>query len=448
MAPGSRLNVVSLRIKGKMKLLLEHHSNANLGDTAMIEGTVQRLTEVLPNWEIHVPDRPGLRTTLWSLPGVHRISDFSVMPMGHNRIAQTRFLWRFHGVWNNFVFKVALRSVGRFHRVGILPLHDGGRKQDAVKSLENFCQQFDALHIVGQSGLVEVFSDCLFQQCCLILAFAEQHKPVIMTGQQLGPLPSAIYRKLVLRVLRRVDFVGLREPTESVSICQEAQLPPQRFEVMGDDSFGMPPAPDEHVVFLLNQYGLKEHAFLAVNVRFASYTEEHRSHLQKIAAIIVKVSRNIGMPIVIVPISLNEMDSDIRAGKELREALGARDARIIDNEDLTSALIKGVLGKAFGAVCVSYHACTFALSQSVPAICMYDGTYYGQKARGICAYWGDNRLGIDLKEVNVGLAANQILDVLNDEALRKKLKTLSHKVIAQWQRIFDRRVRDIFGNVA
>ncbi len=424
-----------------IRLLLEHRSGANLGDSAMIEGAVHRLSEILPQWEIHVPDRPGLRTTLWQYPMVRQQIDYTVRPRSGD-LSRIHFLWRYNHYWRKIVHKATVLSLGNVLAAGPLLVYDGLKRDRSYGNLKSFCEEFDALHLVGQSGLVEVFSDCLFQQCCLILAFAEQGKPVILTGQQLGPLPRWLYRNLVFRTLKQVRFVGLREPSDSVTMCQEARLRPEGFEVMGDDSFGMNCASDEQILALLDQHGLVENGFLAVNVRVARYAGEHRRHLKKIARLLEELAQEFSMPILNVPISFNRGGSDVDTGRELRKIMGNGNLRVIEGDHLTAPLVKGLLGKAWSAVGISYHFCTFALSQGVPAVCLYDGAYYAQKARGLCGFWGDSRLAINLSEVNNDFAVYQIVEVANDEALRRKLEGLSRQVVAQWEAIFDLRVRE------
>lgn len=48
---------------------------------------------------------------------------------------------------------------------------------------------------------------------------------------------------------------------------------------------------------------------------------------------------------------------------------------------MTPAAVKGVLGRAWGAVGTSYHFCTFAASMGVPVACLYDGSYYSKLVR-------------------------------------------------------------------
>jgi polysaccharide pyruvyl transferase WcaK-like protein len=430
-----------------MKLLVEHRSNANFGDSAMIEGALARLLHALPQWDMYIRDAPGLRADLWAYPRVHRECQYAADYLwadALSALSRRPGLWRVAEFWNRLAFRATIGGMGRIFSAGAIPLSKQTIQETGVRTLKEYCDRFDGLYLVGQSGLTDVFWDCCFQQCCLILAFAEQRKPIAITGQQLGPFRDRAYRSLAFRTLYAVDFVGLREPTRSIAACRDADLPASRFEVMGDDSFGMPEAPEEDVLSFLDALGIKEGQFLAVNVRFAYYAPEHHTHFRKLAALFDTLGETAGMPIVFVPISFNAVDSDTQTGKELGQAMRSRHVHITDDGTVTAPLMKGIMGKAAGAVCVSYHACTFALCQGVPAVCLYDGDYYRQKAMGLCAFWSDDRLALDLNECASVEAADRILHVLQDQRLKSALQFRSSTAIQRWETVFDRRIRQVF----
>jgi hypothetical protein len=64
--------------------------------------------------------------------------------------------------------------------------------------------------------------------------------------------------------------------------------------------------------------------------------------------------------------------------------------------ELTPATTRKMLGLRVWAIGVSYRFCTFALLEAVPAICIHEGAYCKQKARGIATFWGDERLSLSL----------------------------------------------------
>jgi polysaccharide pyruvyl transferase WcaK-like protein len=276
--------------------------------------------------------------------------------------------------------------------------------------------------------------------------FATTRRPIVFTGQQVGPFRSRWGRKVVAATLTRAAFVGLREPTESVEFCKRARLDANRYCVMGDDSFGLAPRPIEHAVGLLKSYGLTAGSYLAVNVRRGFYAQEHGDHLAVIARLVSSIAKRLGLAVGFVPISRNVVDSDIHSGQELAKWIDpAVPYSVIGSPDLTPDLVKGVLGQAFGAVGVSYHFCTFALSSGVPAVCIHAGNYYGQKAEGLRRFWDDDRLAVPLARSMPESVEAEIASTLTDQTLRNRLPALARKAVGQWENVFDEQVKTLLG---
>lgn len=425
-----------------MKLLVVHGSFSNLGDAAILESVVRRLTNIMPEVEIHVLYRPNMLNFIWTLPHVYKKRAYSLDAVMTNPFNNIPFLWRYSRTWKVLL----LKSVGTLFPAGSFLLTDELNAQSERITFKEFCEEFDALHITGGGYLTDVFYNELFQKCCLVHTFSDFNRPVLLTGQQVGPFKTATARKAMARALRKVRFVGLRDSNDSLRFCQEASLESASFDVMGDDSFGLPAADNHLVLDKLNQYGIKENQFIAVNVRIGHYATEMSQHIKKIAGIINRVATFFGVPLLIVPISFNPNDSDIVSGKELAKEIRDAHVFIMEGDEPDPALYKGILGKALGSVGVSYHFCIFSLSQGVPAICIYDGEYYAHKARGLCNFWKDKRLALHLPEVDIETAAQHIIEVFEDYALRKKLYSLGQEAHSTWQRAFDYHVERVYRN--
>ena len=427
-----------------MKILVDHGAFQNLGDTAMLEAVVQRLRLVIPQADVYVINRPSLHTRIWEQPQVFPQESYDAQPFCPSLLDKLPYLWRHNEAWQRVTCGLTLLSVGGAGSRRKLPLSLRARGQKGAASLDQFCNPFDALHVAGGGNLTDTFPGAVFRRGSVLLAFAEQKKPIILTGQQLGPFKSWLCRAALARILRKARFLGLREAGDSLKFCREAGLDEKAIEVMGDDSLGLPPTDDASTCKLLSRYSVRPGEFLAANLRLSHYSAEHAAHMEKIAALIVHVARQFQLPVLIVPTAMNPSDSDVISGKRLLEATQGGRVSVMEENGLTPALVKGLIGKAFGAIGNSYHFCTFALSQGVPAICLYDGKYYSQKARGLCDFWQDNRLGLWLRNVDIDGAVIHCAAVLRDVGLREKLRILSEEAAERWRVIFDRRVRECF----
>ena len=112
---------------------------------------------------------------------------------------------------------------------------------------------------------------------------------------------------------------------------------------------------------------------------------------------------------------------------------------IFAHESLSAALLKGVLGSAHAAIGMSYHFCTFALSQGVPAISLYTGDYYRQKAIGLSSFWGDERLALAIEEL-AAHGLDRVQAVFTDESLRARLDVRARDAAQEWQAGFKRNI--------
>jgi polysaccharide pyruvyl transferase WcaK-like protein len=417
-----------------MRILIDHGAFNNLGDISMLEAVARRLTLTAPEMEIRVRNRPGLRTQLWQSNWITPVAlEIPNTPENAPSLHQVPYLWRhqeqYRLLWQNGCYALLDRLINPCR----IPMVNG----HAGMSLGEFCDTYDALWIAGGGYLSELFIDELWQKCCLICAFAGQGKPVILTGQQVGPLGSRWTRGLLRRGLRKVAFVGLREPTDSLTFCKEAELSPDRYGVMGDDSFGLEPTGSVEIDALLARYHLSPGRFLAVNVRIGDYVSSHQHYVRHLAQLVSRLARRYELPVLVVPIALNKDDSDIVSGYKLKEAVDDDVLQVLDEPGLSPGLVKGVLGKAYAAVGVSYHFCTFALTQGVPALCIFDGKYYLQKARGLAGFWEDDRLLLHLRECDTETAVEKAAALFNDRRFRDVLRVRATTAIEKWKVMFD-----------
>ena len=146
------------------------------------------------------------------------------------------------------------------------------------------------------------------------------------------------------------------------------------------------------------------------------------------------------MPVLAIPIDV----ADCASLQQLSEFICPENYRVLP-ADLTPSLVKGVLGKAFGAIGISYHFCTFALSQGVPAVCFYEGDYYKQKAQGLTEFWDDSRLALPLSEFDDLASVRHIIDVLKARTLRTQLAVRAKAAFQQWSSLFDEKATEAFS---
>ncbi len=422
-----------------MKLLVDHGASDNLGDLGMLEVALHQLSAYGPDIQLFVKDFPLDR--IWNLPDIQRIDYQHPLPPytldGPGGRIRKRLLRSLSYKKRRLLYLFLLgRGLMRAGQAGVIV--DGTRMK-----MIDWATRFDALFMAGGGDLNDVFGHQIWQRGCLIQSFAALGKPVVLSGQQIGPIRHRVSGQSLANALRKVQLIGLREPTESVQVCRMGRLEPGRYHVVGDDTFGLQDAASSEVRALLDAHGIESGRFIAVNIRVSSvYSPVAEQSLRAIASQAVALGKHYAMPLLVVPIALDPWDSDLVSGQRLAEYVPKGDIKILRDVLWTPSLAKALLGQAFGALGVSYHFCTFALQHGVPAIALYDGDYYQQKALGLAAYWGDERLARPLSQTRT---IQDIVAIFDDVNLRTRLAAQAGQDAARWKRFFDDRVPAALG---
>lgn len=264
----------------------------------------------------------------------------------------------------------------------------------------------------------------------------------MLTGQQLGPINSGLYKNAAMKIFKEVSFMGLRDPGDSVELCRKAGLSPEQFRVMGDDSLYYPPATQSVVQEWLKANDLISGRFIAVNLRIAWYAIADKRVLSNVIAALKELSEALSMLLLFVPISWAEHDSDYKAAKLLQSELESM--RILQPFCHSPAIIKGLLAHAFGSIGTSFHFCTFSLSQGVPAVCVYQSDYYAQKARSLELFWQETGMVWDMQNLTKS-GTGRIIEYMTNDFVRDRLLKKSKRAKLEWQYVFDTQLLKLFG---
>lgn len=418
-----------------MRLLIDHGAYENFGDLAMLEAALARLRRIEDS-TLHVQHSP----MRWPWDNVCEVA-YEIRPPG-TLIRRTARLLRLpetlagplRGAAERWR-RCAHRALATANFAPVYPMRVGGRPA----TVHRFCGQFDALYVAGGGDLNDLFPEALWRCCCLIDGFSAQGKPVYLSGQQIGPIRWQESHLLLRSALRRAAYLGIREPNESLRFCERAALDAGRVALTGDDSFGIAPAPEGDVAEVLARHGVERGRFIAVNVRIGRYVAVDADALSRLGRLLNTIQARAGVPLLAVPISVADGDSDIKAARLLAGHISTGEFRVLDRGPFSAQLLKGVLGAAYGAVGMSYHFGTFALSQGVPAVALHAGDYYAQKALGLSGYWRDERLAQSIDAIDPGTAP-KIVALFADNGFRERLRASAEKHAQDWELAFRQNV--------
>ena len=203
-----------------------------------------------------------------------------------------------------------------------------------------------------------------------------------------------------------------------------------QLSVDGDDSFGIQPAAADRV---LEKLGLAGRRLLVANFRFGYYTRSYRRYAKKVAEVLSDLATRHDAAVLLVPIALGGIDSDIETARILVPLIQAGAVRVLPTEDCRPSIVKGVLSRAVGGIGNSYHFCLFCLQGGTPAILLHDNEYYRQKADAIAQLWEDPRLTLSLSRSR-GEIVEAAATLFADSAADDSIVLRSRELEVDWRR--------------
>jgi polysaccharide pyruvyl transferase WcaK-like protein len=345
-----------------MKVLVDHdgYDLLNLGGVAMLQACVVRLRQQWPDADIrviaHAPDR--LREYCPGTTAIGRtFADSRYIQIFPRKVRlASEQLWRIAGP--------QLRpAVGRRHR------GDAGPRT-AIEAV----RWADVVVAAGGGYLTDTWWWHAAGVLSLLDLAQSLGKPTAMFGQGIGPLRGRALRALARKVVPKLTVLGLREQVTGLGLALSFGTSPDVIRVTGDDAIEVIPS----------AAAAPAASALGVNIREADYAGIGGDSTAIIGESLMAAARDLGAPIIALPVSRYPTTSDLDAiGACLRAGLPTTDVTLADlplPADLASAAVR-----CRAIVTGSYHAAVFALSQGVPAVCLTGSSYYDAKFAGLSA---------------------------------------------------------------
>jgi colanic acid/amylovoran biosynthesis protein len=365
-----------------MRILVDHsgYDLRNLGDTAMLQVCVSRLSAVYPNAEIDVittdPARleercPGVRPVRSAL-GDGRLLD--ALPQS-GRLALEQ-------VW---------KAAGPYLIRGTRPSTGGRSVLDAIRDA-------DLVVAAGGGYLTDIWWWHAAGVLAVLAAAQRLGRPTAMFGQGLGPLDHPLVRRQAAVVLPRLRALGLREALIGVPLARELGIPADVISVTGDDALelAVPTAP-----------AVSERR-LGVNVRLTGYTNLDAATVAGLGVALRQIADQRDLTLVGLPVSRHAMSDDLEGVREL--LAGSNPDRLILDDLDTPADLAAAAGSCTAVVTASYHAAVFALAAGVPAVCLTRSGYYDAKFGGLAALFPSATTVVEMAGPELGERLQAALD--------------------------------------
>ncbi len=359
-------------------ILVEHsdYLHVNKGDVAMLDVTVRRIREQLPD------ARVGVLTEAAALLRIYVPDAEPVHPWG-------RTGWRAPARWRSWAphsravagalvnldlaYRRVRSSLGR-RALGVLGATRSDSTEDRSVPRNTRSALPSASLVLGLGG--GYLTDVDPEQAGRLLSLAELARaediPAALFGQGIGPLEDPQLVGRAAEVLPHIAFIGLREGIYGPDALLRIGVPADRFTVTGDDAIEL-----AHDV-RSSEVG----EGLGICLRIADYSPVTTEVQRLLATALQGVAA--GMDAWLVPVQISEYhDEDRRATAPLVEGY-SRVRRPLGRHSHPRDIASRI-SSCRVLVTGAYHAAVFALSQGIPVVGLSSSPYYDVKFQGLSA---------------------------------------------------------------
>jgi polysaccharide pyruvyl transferase WcaK-like protein len=339
----------------------------NIGDIAMLQACVARLTVLWPSATIQVLTANEGKLISYC-PTVKPLAyggwfgDHYMLGSLHHRLPRglstrlvrlKRHVLRLQPALSEAVIRLRARR-------------DGGQFETFLQAIE----RADLVLVTGAGTLTDKF----WTQAVVFLHTLEKAarlgKAVAMLGQGLGPIHDKNLLAKVAAVLPKVGFIALREARRGIPLIGSLGVSKSRVLTTGDEAIEM----------AYQSRPEKRGNGIGVNMRIAPAADVDQAVAQRIRPVLHEFARSHQAPLIPIPIALQE-DLDATTNRMLMK--GYDDASDGGKGLDTPLKVIDQVGRCRILVTGAYHAAVFALSQGIPAVCLAKSEYFQDKFLGL-----------------------------------------------------------------
>jgi len=396
-----------------MRILVENgcYHLRNMGDVAMLQVTVSRLSHLWPEARIEV---------LTNAPDLLAM----YCPDAHPVAARGRRAWfadrTLFGVLYRLASSRVVHHLSRLERwiwytypslaYRWVRLKARRRTKRNFQDLQTFLEAIfvaDLVVVSGGGDLNDAFKPYAITLLHLLGTVIRRGIPTAMFGQGVGPIQNPELRDWAKAILPSVDLIAVRESRAGPALLSSLGVAPDRVVTTGDDAIEL--AYEARA----EQLG----AGIGVNLRVAEYSEVSSNAIELVRNALHKAAMKYHTPLIPLPISFHPRESDV---KTIRHLLTGYDDHSDGGQSLnTPAKVIEEVKRCRVVVTGSYHPAVFALSQGIPVVGLAKSAYYTDKLLGLAEQFG---------------TGCQVIS-LSDERLQEKLETAIDKAWESARRV-------------
>jgi polysaccharide pyruvyl transferase WcaK-like protein len=295
------------------------------------------------------------------------------------------------------------------------------------------------LVVSGGGFLNDVFPGQAWPVFERLRAAIESRTPFALMGQGLGPLRDPALVAIAKSVLPHAELIAVRELVYSLPLLLELGVSRDRIVVTGDDA--IEPA--------YRARSETQGTNIGVNLRIADYAGTTRADITTLYSTLRELAHRNSARLIALPVCIADSADTVSDARVIGEILGVGDTGRTSEAPITTSTLIDRFADCRVVVTGSYHAAVFALSQGIPAACLFASEYYEMKFRGLRAQFGDGCQLIDMRTPEFEIQLDKIVGELlrSIGTVKPTLLAAAEKQIEDGLRAYDR-LSVILGSAA
>lgn len=351
--------------------------------------------------------------------------------------------------WLYFLIVVKFRSFGLK-----LPINKN------AKLIIDEIASSDLLFNNGGGNINSLFYEELYKQTLTILAASFLGKPVILSGQTIGPFTNSIHAKIAKIALNRIDTITFRDKNVSMQRLRAIGINKPTMQDTADDAITLPILSRDVIEHLiLDNQGAKWLklnsdiiAILNISADLRANEKETLSQFDKEVTLLSCVADKLidehNAKIILLPTDYCVVADDRFLLREIKKTMKHGAQVLIVEQEYDAIKLKSLISIADIAIGVRYHFNVFATSSGVPCIGVANGAYQKTKLKGVMDLYDLPNCHIleDIHAIKFDRLWQVVEDVLktrNEIAIHLKERT---KILEEDSLKTIRRAADIINN--
>ncbi|MET4060358.1 colanic acid/amylovoran biosynthesis protein [Arthrobacter sp. UYP6] len=299
---------------------------------------------------------------------------------------------------------------------------------DPALTLIDELQKCDGVLIAGGGNLNSRFGWLLYERAAVIAIARSLGKPVVVSGQTLGPALTGVDALALASVLGAADLSGVREQASAdvarrLDVSVVAGLDDASFlAAAGEGSSGISSFAEASTDVGEHLRKLPDSGYVAVTV--SPYAGGPEDLYALLGAELDALHLETGLPSVFVPHLGTGTDGwDSQAHARIAASMSSPSQRL---PVLPARNVAALTSGASLVVTSRYHPAVFALSKEVPVVALAVDSYSGVRLEGVMANWGLRDFVLPLPALKAGLLAPALAESWQRKTeISKHLKDIS-----------------------